>query len=100
VEGVPERGAALHAHFDLPGFIRAAEFDALGEMRREIPESARSGCTIEDLIATGKPYREILSTAQQRDAHLIVMGVYGRNPIDLLIFGSTTNHVVRAALRS
>jgi nucleotide-binding universal stress UspA family protein len=97
VEGVPEREAALHAHFDLPGFIRAAELDALGEMRRKIPESARSGCTIEELIATGKAYREILSTAQQRDAHLIVMGVYGRNPFDLLMFGSTTNHVVRAA---
>jgi nucleotide-binding universal stress UspA family protein len=25
------------------------------------------------------------------------MGVHGRNPIDLALFGSTTNHVVRRA---
>jgi nucleotide-binding universal stress UspA family protein len=35
--------------------------------------------------------------AFSRRAHLIVMGVHGRNPIDLLLFGSTTQHVVRAA---
>ena len=31
------------------------------------------------------------------DADLIVMGVHGRNVVDLALFGSTTNQVVRSA---
>ena len=34
---------------------------------------------------------------QQGRENVIVMGVHGRNPVDLMLFGSTTNHVVRAA---
>ena len=34
---------------------------------------------------------------EKQDVHLIVMGVHGRNPIDLLFFGSTTQQVVRAS---
>jgi nucleotide-binding universal stress UspA family protein len=49
------------------------------------------------LIVNGKPYVEILRVAAQRDADLIVMGVHGRNLVDLTLFGSTTNHVVREA---
>ncbi len=46
---------------------------------------------------TGKPYEEILRVARDEEVHLIVMGVYSRNPIDLLFVGSTTNQVVRAS---
>jgi nucleotide-binding universal stress UspA family protein len=48
-------------------------------------------------IAHGKAYSEILRTAQEDSADLIVMGVHGRNILDMTLFGSTTNHVVRAA---
>jgi nucleotide-binding universal stress UspA family protein len=30
-------------------------------------------------------------------ADLIALGVHGRNVLDLTVFGSTTNHVVRQA---
>jgi nucleotide-binding universal stress UspA family protein len=45
----------------------------------------------------GKPYREILRVAAERKADLIVMGVLGRGAVDLALFGSTTQHVVRSA---
>jgi nucleotide-binding universal stress UspA family protein len=48
-------------------------------------------------VAPGKAYRGILKAAQERQADLIVMGVVGRGPLDLLLFGSTTEHVVRQA---
>ena len=48
-------------------------------------------------VAYGKPYREILELAAKEEIDLIVMGVRGRNPVDLTLFGSTTNHVVRRA---
>ncbi len=52
---------------------------------------------LEHILATGKPHAEILRVARERDVHLIAMGVHGRNPIDLMFFGSTTHHVIRGA---
>jgi nucleotide-binding universal stress UspA family protein len=45
----------------------------------------------------GKAYREILGVAAEDAIDLIVIGVQGRNPVDVALFGSTTNHVVRSA---
>lgn len=78
-------------------YLRLSEQNALTRMRAVLPPDARTWCTPKELLMTGKPYEEILRVARDHDVHLIVMGVYGRNPIDLMFFGSTTNHVVRAA---
>jgi nucleotide-binding universal stress UspA family protein len=51
----------------------------------------------EVLVVRGKAYQEILRAAAEREAEVIVMGLQGRHPLDLAVFGSTTNHVVRAA---
>jgi nucleotide-binding universal stress UspA family protein len=48
-------------------------------------------------VSHGKPYAGILRIAAVEAADVIVLGVHGRNPIDLTLFGSTTNHVVRQA---
>jgi nucleotide-binding universal stress UspA family protein len=53
--------------------------------------------SVTERVAHGKPYREILRTAIERDADLIVIGVRGRGSVDLTLFGSTTNQVVRRA---
>ena len=42
-------------------------------------------------------HREILREAAERRSDLIVLGVHGRNPLDLLLFGSTTHEVFRRA---
>jgi nucleotide-binding universal stress UspA family protein len=62
-----------------------------------IPQSARDFCTIDTKLATGKPYRAILRIADEQQTDLIVMGVQGRGALDRLLFGSTTQHVVRQA---
>jgi nucleotide-binding universal stress UspA family protein len=46
-------------------------------------------------VALGKPHREILRAAAEHHSDVIVMGVRGRGPVDLTLFGSTTNQVVR-----
>ena len=51
----------------------------------------------DDALAYGKPYEKILATAESEGTDLIVMGVHGRNVVDVLLFGSTTNQVVRRA---
>jgi nucleotide-binding universal stress UspA family protein len=71
--------------------------EALKRFRALLPDDAATWCRPHTILATGKPYREILRVAREQDAHLIVMGVHGRGTVDRLFFGSTTNQVVRAA---
>jgi len=54
-------------------------------------------CSIKTVVTEGSPYREILKTAAARSADLVVMGVHGRGAIDLMLFGSNTARVSRAA---
>jgi nucleotide-binding universal stress UspA family protein len=70
---------------------------ASDRLTRVVPPEASRWCRLEKKILAGKPYREILRIAAERKADLIVMGVLGRNPVDLALFGSTTQHVVRSA---
>jgi nucleotide-binding universal stress UspA family protein len=62
-----------------------------------VPADAASWCTPEVQLVWGKPYQEILRAARESKADLVVMGVVGRGAIDLMMFGSTTHHVLRAA---
>jgi len=48
-------------------------------------------------IVTGIPYEEIIRSAQETVASLIVLGTHGRTGLDHLIFGSTAERVVRGA---
>lgn len=75
----------------------AAEADAVRRLRALVPDEARTYCTIEAVVVEGSAYREILRHAADQHSDLIVMGVRGRRALDLLMFGSTTHHVIRAA---
>ncbi|MDR3581328.1 MAG: universal stress protein [Oryzomonas sp.] len=48
-------------------------------------------------IVTGIPYEEIIRSAQESAASLVVLGTHGRTGLDHLIFGSTAERVVRGA---
>lgn len=71
--------------------------EAGARLRDWVPEAVRSSCSVKEVVANGKPYREILALAAQGAGDLIVMGVQGRNAADMFFFGSTTHHVVREA---
>jgi nucleotide-binding universal stress UspA family protein len=82
---------------DVPAFRRQLEDDARERLRKAIPQSAREWCRPQEVLLAGKAWRQILCLARERDVELIVMGVHGRNPLDLMLFGSTTHHVIREA---
>lgn len=64
----------------------------------EEANAARAGGKeITSVVTLGRPYLEILRMAEERAIDLIVMGVRGRGRVDMALFGSTTNHVVRRA---
>jgi nucleotide-binding universal stress UspA family protein len=77
--------------------LLAIETERRERLSRAVPESVSQYCSVETMMTSGTPYREILRLASERQAELMVIGVHGRNPLDLAVFGSTTNHVVRQA---
>jgi nucleotide-binding universal stress UspA family protein len=83
--------------FDVPAYHAEMAKQAKAKLLTFVPEAIRLGCDTDDVLVTGKPYREILHVAAERRADVIVLGVHGRNALDRLVFGSTTEHVVRRA---
>jgi nucleotide-binding universal stress UspA family protein len=74
-----------------------AQYEMISRQRLDqaIPDAVRAYCRVDATIASGKPYRAILEAAETRHSDLIVMGVRGRGPADLMFLGSTTQHVLR-----
>jgi nucleotide-binding universal stress UspA family protein len=85
------------AAFDTPEFRQVIEDQTRARVGGLLTDDMRTWCEVDTTIAYGKPYREILDVAGRDDTDLIVMGVHGRNALDLMLFGSTTNQVVRRA---
>jgi nucleotide-binding universal stress UspA family protein len=81
----------------LADYTQARRTEAEHLLRDAVPVPAREWCTPEILVTEGKPWREILRVARERQADLVVLGVLGRGAVDLTLFGSTTHHVVREA---
>jgi nucleotide-binding universal stress UspA family protein len=82
---------------DLQDYVAMAEVDGEARLKEAVPDSVRAYCTVDTVLATGKPYREILRIAGEQQADLIVIGSHGRGAIDRLLFGSTAQHLVRHA---
>ena len=61
------------------------------------PPPGMAAARIVTRLGAGKAYREILGFSIEDRIDLIVMGVHGRNPLDVALFGSTTNQVIRRA---
>lgn len=63
-----------------------------------VPDALRSCCRVDTVVSEGRPSREILRVAAERKKDLIVMGVEGCGAVDLMLFGSNTDRVVREAV--
>jgi nucleotide-binding universal stress UspA family protein len=70
---------------------------ALMRVEALAPDSMRAPHRPVARLSNGKPYVQILDVANEEGSDLIVVGVHGRNPLDMMVFGSTTNQVVRRA---
>lgn len=84
--------------FTDPGYRANIERAAREQIAAAIPDAARRFCAIDEVVVIGRAYKEILRLAETREADLIVIGVHGRGAADLMLFGSTTQHVVRQAI--
>ena len=87
---------------EAPGFDGGAYRQQLLEhFRQRLHEEAarepEAWCEIREALAVNRAYREILERAAAIPADLIVMGAQGHGGMELMFYGSTTQHVVRRA---
>lgn len=78
-----------------PQNLKAETQEAEHKLLRPIPPEVFEWCTLKTAVRPGMAYREIIKLAQQDQTDLIVLGVLGRNVVDLAIFGSTTHRVLQ-----
>jgi nucleotide-binding universal stress UspA family protein len=65
--------------------------------RALVSDDVPNWCAPEPMLRYAKPYRQILTVAEEEHVDLIVMGVQRRNVLDVMLFGSITTPVVRQA---
>jgi len=87
----------LHVLEDSGGqkFLQEQTATAVKELEKLVPSDAPNWCKVKSLVRTGRPYQEIVQLAQEEQSDLIVVGVRGRNALDLALFGSTTYRVIQ-----
>jgi nucleotide-binding universal stress UspA family protein len=72
--------------------------EARHRLRRLIPDDAWAWCNPEEtIVVADAPVRAILKAARDMSAELVVMSLRPRGGIDRILFGSTTQAVVRDA---
>jgi universal stress protein A len=97
VEWLAEDEPRALAHFNVPEFRGYVIDDARQRLRSLVATESRTWCEIDNVVLSGRAHRKILQTADAMATDLIVMGAQGRGGVELALFGSTTQQVVRSA---
>lgn len=92
----PVENEAL-AMFDMDAFRDALRKDTASKLEGLLTEEDRTYCNPHIRLMEGKPFEKLLDVAADEKTDLIVLGVHGRNALNVLVFGSTTNQVIRRA---
>jgi len=81
--------------------IPQTEIDLSTKSRQELESLAKTEIGLllkyEIIIKNGKPFMEIIETASEIDADLIIISTHGHTGVEHLLFGSTAEKVVRKA---
>lgn len=82
---------------DVPPYkeLQITTAEVARQLEAMVPREASDCCTVKCAVRIGKPYQEIIQLALEWRADLVVMGVRGRNALDVALFGSTTQRVIQ-----
>jgi nucleotide-binding universal stress UspA family protein len=73
------------------------EKEVAEEMAAIEAEMTAEGFRVKLKVKTGKPFKEIMATAAEEKASLIIMGSHGRSNIEEMLMGSVSENVIRHA---
>jgi nucleotide-binding universal stress UspA family protein len=91
-------GLQLYQHApELEGLRRQLQDAASEQLAAAVAAEARQWCSVRQLVKPGRAHHEILKVAAEAEADLIVMGASGQGSLGRMLFGSTSQGVVRAA---
>ncbi|MCL5670371.1 MAG: universal stress protein [Acidobacteria bacterium] len=62
-----------------------------------VPSKVRNRCSVREVVRSGHPAEQTLLEAERSHADLLVIGAQHRNMFGSLLFGSTTETVIRSA---
>jgi nucleotide-binding universal stress UspA family protein len=93
----PDDETFLVEAFESSDMRRQLETQTVQRLDALIPDDARVWSRPSAKVSIGSPHRQIIAAANDMAADLIVIGVHGRKALDVTLFGSTTNQVVRRA---
>lgn len=81
--------------------VPTADLDMTQRAEEELNNLAKneidSSIEVKTIIKSGKPFVEIIETAAEVDADLIIIATHGHTGVEHLLFGSTAEKVVRKA---
>jgi nucleotide-binding universal stress UspA family protein len=97
IEWLAEEEPRQRAHYNVPEFRGQLIQDADERLKALVAQQPDVAAGIRTRVLAGRAYREILRVAADGRADLIVMGAQGRGGPALMLLGSTTQQVVRAA---
>ncbi len=72
---------------------KRAKEELISLAKQEIPKDTK----VTTLVKSGKPFIEIIETASNEDADIIIIATHGHTGVEHILFGSTAEKVVRKA---
>jgi nucleotide-binding universal stress UspA family protein len=97
LEMLAPEDAITVAHYRVGEYVAQRRRDVCRQLSALIPANAREWCNPSAQVEVGPAAQMILQVAEDRRADLIVMGAQGHGALGTLLFGSTTQTVVRRA---
>ncbi len=88
----------IPSSLSMTDLVEDMQKSAWKEMDRWAGEVPAGVAHTEKMVVRGVPFVEILRTAKEKNADLIVIGTHGRTGIDHMLFGSTAEKVVRKSV--
>lgn len=81
--------------FPLAKDLPSVTAEVVRQLEALLPRDAGTACAVKTRLRIGKPYEEIVRCAREAETDLAILGVRGRNVLDLVLFGSTTHRVIQ-----